>query len=214
MGEIQNYQICFTNHASPAWFFASVMTSFSSPFLMGETTSSPQGFRRQQWNMTLSSGSQTNVCRGHRVAVLCQTYNGVISYIWWQHGKPLHSVTVATVGESLPEHTSEYGWVQAIVFLLQTHPQESLLGTPNTTLTRLQQPWSTGVNMHVLCCIDMCFRDQELEDKWTESVTDSIYSLWPPGDILWDSIQRKKTVLLAHLWWKSKPQLLQRKLVG
>ena len=128
MGEIQNYyQICFT-HFFPAWFFASMMTSFSPPFLTGETTSSPWGFRRHQGNITLRSRSQTNVCHGHTVAVLLPVIQRVISYTWCQDGKSLHSVTVTTAGESLPERKSEHGRVQAITFLLQTPPQASLLG--------------------------------------------------------------------------------------
>lgn len=84
VGEIQNYyQICFTDFF-PAWFVASMMTPFSSLLLMGETTSSLWGFRRQQWNMTLSSGSQTNVCHGHRVVALLPDT---------QRGNKLHVVT-------------------------------------------------------------------------------------------------------------------------
>lgn len=86
----------------------------------------------------------------------------VINYTRWQHGKSPRSVTATTVGESLPERISEYAWVQAIVFLLQTHPQESFLGHAQHHANQapgLQQPWSTGLNVRVLRCIDMCFGD-------------------------------------------------------
>lgn len=90
-------------------FLASMMIWFSSPFLMGETTSSLWGVGRRRWNTTQSSGSQTAVHGGHGWLYLCQTYNWVIRYTWCQRGKSLRSVAVTTAGESLtPSITSDH----------------------------------------------------------------------------------------------------------